>query len=115
MEVAPGTMVLGMIVDTLRGRSPRYRLEESFAQQDTELLLGKALPPEALHDDTVGRVLDRLSTVGTMKICTACAVGADQVCGFDTQSGHFDATARSVHGDDRLPEDQEVPCTMTHG
>lgn len=115
MEVDPGTIVLGMILDTLSGRSPLYRLEECFAQHDTELLLGKALPPHAFNDDTVGRVLDRLYTVGTMKLFTACAVGADQVFGFDKQYVHFDTTSRSVHGDYLLPEDQEVPFTITHG
>ena len=85
MEGDPGTIVLGMILDTLSGRSPLYRLEESFAQHDTELLLGNALPPQAFNDDKVGRVLERLSTVGTMKIFTACAVSADQVCGLDKQ------------------------------
>jgi len=42
MEVDAGTVVLGLVLDTLRGRSPLYRLEEFFAHQDTELLLGKA-------------------------------------------------------------------------
>ena len=115
MEVDPGTIVLGMILDTLSGRSPLYRLEEYFAQHDTELLLGKALPPQAFNDDTVGRVLDRLYTVGTMKIFTACAVSADQVFGLAKQYVHFDTTSRSVHGDYQLPEDQEVPFTITHG
>jgi hypothetical protein len=32
MAVDPGTIVLGMILDTLSGRSPLYRLEEFFAQ-----------------------------------------------------------------------------------
>jgi hypothetical protein len=79
MGVDPGTIVLGMILDTLRGRSPLYHLEEFFTHQDTELLLGKAVAPAAFNDDTVGRVLDRLYDVGTMKILTACAVRADQV------------------------------------
>src|SRR5512146_2145727 len=60
MDVDAGTIVLGLALDTLSGRSPLYRLEEFFAHQDTELLLGKALPPQACTDDTVGRVLDRL-------------------------------------------------------
>src|SRR5215467_8122152 len=60
MNVDAGTIVLGLVFDTLSGRSPLYRLEEFFAQQDTELLLGKALPAHAFNDDTVGRVLDRL-------------------------------------------------------
>jgi hypothetical protein len=35
MAIDPGTIVLGMILDTLSGRSPLYRLEEFFACQDT--------------------------------------------------------------------------------
>jgi hypothetical protein len=45
MAVDPGTIGLGMILDTLSGRSPLYRLEEFFAHQDTALLLGQACPP----------------------------------------------------------------------
>jgi hypothetical protein len=56
MAIDPGTIVLGMILDTLSGRSPLYRLEEFFAHQDTALLLGKAIAPGAFDDDTVGRV-----------------------------------------------------------
>ena len=60
MAIDPGTIVLGMILDTLSGRSPLYRLEEFFTHQDTALLLGKPVTPRAFDDDTVGRVLDRL-------------------------------------------------------
>jgi len=68
MGVDPGPIVLGMILDTRSGRSPLYRLEEFFTHQDTALLLGKAVAPEAFRDDTAGRVLERLYDVGTMKI-----------------------------------------------
>src|SRR5712692_5093332 len=121
MAIDPGTMVLGMILDTLRGRSPLYRLEEFFAQQDTALLLGKAVAPEAFHDDTVGRVLDRLYEIGTMKLFTACAVRADQVFGLDKRYVHFDTTSVSVYGEYRPPADpqdqpkQAVPLTIPHG
>src|SRR5712691_11387546 len=60
MALDPGTMVLGMILDTLSGRRPLSRLAECFACQDTALLLGKAVAPGACDDDTVGRGLDRL-------------------------------------------------------
>ncbi len=121
MAIDPGTMVLGMILDTLSGRSPLYRLEEFFAQQDTARLLGKAVAPEAFHDDTVGRVLDRLDEIGTMKLFTACAVRADQVCGLDKRYGHCDTTSVSVSGESLPPADpqdqqkQAVPLTITHG
>ena len=82
MAIDPGPMVRGMILDTLSGRSPLYRLEEFLTHQDTALLLGKAVPPEALQDDTGGRVLERLYATGTMQVLTACAVRADRVFGF---------------------------------
>src|SRR6266849_7512082 len=97
--IDPGTIVLGMILDTLSGRSPLYRLEEFLACQDTALLLGKAVAPSAFDDDTVGRVFDRLYDTGTMQVCTACAVRADQVLHCDKRSVHFDTTSVSVYGD----------------
>ncbi len=118
MTIDPGTIVLGMILDTLSGRSPLYRLEEFFAQHDTALLLGKAVVPEAFQDDTVGRVLDRLYDTGTMKVFTACAVQADRVFGFDKRYVHFDTTSITVYGDYRPPEEAEeqaVPFRITYG
>ena len=120
MDVDPGTIVLGMILDTLSGRSPLYRLEEFFTHQDTALLLGKAVAPEVFNDDTVGRILERLYDVGTMKIFTACAVRADQVYGLDKRYVHFDTTSLSVYGEYLPPEGQPdqqaaVPFTITHG
>jgi hypothetical protein len=38
MDVDAGTIVLGLGLDTLSGRSPLDRLEEFFAHQDTEFL-----------------------------------------------------------------------------
>ena len=118
MAIDPGTMVLGMILDTLSGRSPLYRLEEFFTHQDTALLLGKAVPPGAFQDDTVGRVLERLYATGTMKVFTACAVRADRVFGFDKRYVHFDTTSITVYGDYRPPEEAkepEVPFRITYG
>src|SRR6266487_390234 len=118
MAIDPGTIVLGMILDTLSGRSPLYRLEEFFTHQDTTLLLGKAVAPSAFDDDTVGRVLDRLYDTGTMKVFTACAVRADQVFHFDKRYVHFDTTSITVHGEYRPPEEaeeSEAPFRLTYG
>jgi transposase len=121
MAIDPGTMVLGMILDTLSGRSPLYRLEEFFTHQDTALLLGKAVAPSAVDDDPVGRVFERLYATGTMKVCTACAVRADQVLHFDKRYVHFDTTSVSVHGDylpseaEQDQQEQAAPFTITHG
>jgi hypothetical protein len=113
MEVDAGTIVLGLVLDTLSGRSPLYRLEELFAHQDTELLLGKALPSHAFTDDTVGRVLDRLYDMGTMKLFTACAVRAAATFGLEHRYVHFDTTSRSVWGEYQCAEDQDLPFRVT--
>jgi transposase len=115
MDVDAGTVVLGLVLDTLSGRSPLYRLEEFFASQDTELLLGKALPPRAFTDDTVGRVLDRLYDMGTMKLFTTCAVRAAARFGLERRYVHFDTTSRSVWGDYEFAERQDVPFRVTYG
>jgi transposase len=115
MEVDAGTVVLAMVLDTLSGRSPLYRLEEFFAQQDTALLLGKAVPPQALNDDTAGRVLDRLYDFGTMRLFTACAVRAAMRFGLERRYVHFDTTSRSVWGDYQFAETQDLPFQVTYG
>ena len=115
MDVDAGTVVLALVLDTLSGRSPLYRLEEFFASQDTALLLGKALPAAALNDDQVGRVLDRLYECGTMKLCTACAVRAAARFDLHKHSVHFDTTSCSVWGDYAFAETQEVPFRVTYG
>ena len=115
MGVDAGTVVLAMVLDTLSGRSPLYRLEECFAQQDTELLLGKAVPPQALNDDTAGRVLDRLYDFGTMRLFTACAVRATTRFGLERRYVHFDTTSRSVWGEYHFAETQDLPFQVTYG
>jgi transposase len=115
MDVDAGTVVLGLVLDTLSGRSPLYRLEEFIAHQDTELLLGKALPVHAFNDDTVGRVLDRLYDMGTMKLFTACAVRAAAQFGLERRYVHFDTTSRSVWGDYQFAEEQDIPFQVTYG
>ena len=115
MDVDAGTIVLGLVLDTLSGRSPLYRLEEFFAHQDTELLLGKALPPHAFTDDTVGRVLDRLYDFGTMRLFTACAVRATMRLSLERRSVHFDTTSRNVWGAYQFAETQDLPFQVTYG
>ena len=115
MAVDAGTVVLALVLDTLSGRSPLYRLEEFVAQHDTALLLGKTVPPQALNDDTAGRVLDRLYDFGTMRLFTACAVRAATRFGLERRYVHFDTTSRSVWGDYQFAETQDLPFQVTYG
>jgi len=44
--IPAGDVMLALIMDTITGRSPLYKLEESFAHQDMELLFGRDIPVE---------------------------------------------------------------------
>ena len=90
MEVKPGVIVLGLVLDTLSGRSPLYHLEQAFEDCDRELLFGEALAASDFNDDTVGRVLERLYEVGTQKIFSCMSVSALQGFALPTEHVHFD-------------------------
>ena len=68
MEVSVGTIVQGMVLDTLSGRSPLYRLEEFFEHQDTQLLLGQEVDSTSFNDTTVARALDALFNIGVFSV-----------------------------------------------
>jgi len=111
MELTPGLAVLAMVIDTLSGRSPLYRLVDFFQEKDVELLLGTDVAPEAFSDYNLGRVLDRIYEAGTQKIFSEIAHNALDVCAIDTRKAHFDTTSVSVYGD----YDVDGPFTITYG
>ena len=54
MELSPGMAVFAMVLDTLSGRTPLYRLTEFFEEKDTALLLGCDIEPERFCDYNPG-------------------------------------------------------------
>ncbi len=117
MEIDPGTVFLGMVLDTLSGRSPLYRLDEFFESQDTELLLGKAVHPTNFSDHNVTRVMDKAYEFGTIKIFSTLSANAVRVFDIDTRHVSFDTTSVSVYGDYDLyrDDDDHQPFEITHG
>ena len=115
MEVKPGIVVLGLVLDTLTGRSPLYRLVEFYEGRDTELLLGERVPASTFNDDTVGRVLDLLFETGTQQIFSELAMKAVRKNGISTRAVHFDTTSVSVHGEYRVDEASSPPFEIVEG
>jgi transposase len=107
--VSCGQVVLALILDTLSGRSPLFRLQESFESQDLELLLGPGIGLGSLNDDAVGRVLDRVHQVRTGKVLSAVSLRAVKRFSLDTSHVHHDTTSRSVYGDYCLYEETAAP------
>lgn len=115
MEIDPGTIVLGMVIDTLSGRSPLYHLEAFFEQQDRELLLGRELEASVFNDDNVGRVLDRLFEAGTQKLFSALSQHAVERLAIPIKHLHHDTTSVNVYGDYRSSAQPSSPFEINHG
>jgi transposase len=112
MDLSPGNAVLAMIVDTISGRNPLYRLEESFQDVDTELILGKSIDAAKFNDTNLGRALDRLHESGTQKIFSQVSHNAIGGFKLDTRHHHYDTTSVTVYGD---YDDPEASLKITYG
>lgn len=112
MDLSPGIAVMAMVLDTLSGRTPLYRLEEFFFEKDTELLLGTDVQPERFSDYNLGRVLDKIHQTGTQKIFSAIAQNAVNGFDIDAKRVHFDTTSVSVYGDYDYTDE---PFNITYG
>jgi hypothetical protein len=96
MDVSVGTIVQGMVLDTLSGRSPLYRLEEFFERQDTRLLLGVEVQTTAFNDTTVARAMDALYDAGAGKVFSEVAYQAALRIPQDLRTVRWDSTSVNV-------------------
>lgn len=112
MDLSPGIAVLAMVLDTLSGRTPLYRLEEFFFEKDTELLLGTDVEPACFSDYSLARVLDKIYQTGTQKVFSAIAQNAVTAFDIDARRVHFDTTSVSVYGDYDYSDE---PFNITYG
>jgi transposase len=114
-EISIGVVLQALILDTLRGRTPLYRLDRNFEELDTEVLLGEKIEAGDLNDDLLGRVLDRLYEAGTMKLFSALVREAVRVFGIEEKRFHYDTTSVSVYGDYRYDPESCSPLKVEHG
>jgi transposase len=115
MDVEPGLIVLGLVLDTLSGRSPLYHLQTAFEDCDRALLFARDLPAEYFSDDNVGRMLDCLYETGTQRIFSALSVAALERFPVSTHHAHFDTTSVNLYGDYLGTQGEDAPFKVTHG
>lgn len=117
MELKPGLAVQAMVLDTLTGRTPLYRIKDFMADQDVELLLGTAVDPAIFNDTNLARSLDAIFEAGPSKIISALGVRAVREFSLDTKAVSYDTTSTSVWGDYRQCEGDDPPegPLITHG
>ena len=107
MELQPGLVVQAMVLDTLSGRSPLYRIKDFMAGQDVELLLGTPAYASAFNDTNLARSLDAMFDAGPSNIVTALGVRATAEFSLDTKAVSYDTTSTSVWGDYRRCEGED--------
>ena len=112
MDLSPGIAVSAMVLDTLSGRTPLYRLTEFFEEKDIELLLGTAIEPSRFCDTNLGRAMDQIFEVGAMKIFSQVAQNALVEFAVDPRRLNFDTTSVNVYGDYEL---SDPPFQITYG
>ena len=117
MEVRPGVVVQAMVLDTLSGRTPLYRVEQFLGGQDVELLVGERVAAHAFNDSNLARSLDAIFAAGPSKIVTELGLRAATVFRLDTTVPSYDTTSTSVWGDYVLCAAQPPPPgpRVTHG
>jgi transposase len=114
-DIDLGTLVLGMVCDTLSGRSPLYKVEEFIEAQDTELLFGHPVDSNHFNDDALGRALDRIHEKGTLKLFTEISLSAVSAYDLDTSKYNFDTTSVNVWGDYSKDEPKSNAPKITYG
>ena len=115
MDVSAGNIVKGLILNTLSGRDPLYRVQEYFSHQDTELLIGKGIDFSAFSDDNIGRVFDRIFAYGTSKLFSEISLEAVKEFNIDTRQIHHDTTSVSVWGAYENSRYEGSPFEITFG
>lgn len=110
-----GTLVVGMVCDTLSGRNPLYKVEDFIKEQDTELLFGIPVDSHRFNDDALGNALDRIHKKGTLKLFTEVSLKAASVFRLDTSKCSFDTTSVNVWGNYESSEPGGKAPHITYG
>jgi transposase len=97
-NLAPGTLAMALVINILHGRSPLYRVAESFVEQDTQLLFGPGVECSHLNDDALGSTLDKIADAGAKKVFAAVALQVQAREEMPVDTLHLDTTARLVYG-----------------
>ena len=112
-EISPGTVIKGMIIDALSGRSPLYRMNEFFKTTDIEHLLGKGIEASHFNDDRLGRTLDIIYKHGAGQLFSDVVISAIDEFNLDLKTIHADTTSKSVYGDYKHQNPNSI--NITHG
>lgn len=115
-KLSVGTRIKAMIIQILTDRKALYRMEEWYAEQDVELLVGPGVEAQDLNDDALSRALDHLGKMDFNSLYSKVAMQGLALLQDPSTARflHMDTTSLSVYGQyEKKQEDDSL--TITHG
>ena len=110
--ISPGTVIKGIIIDALNGRSPLYRMSEFFEQIDTEHVLGAGVAASHFNDDRLGRTLDIIYQHGAAQLFSDIVISAINEFHLDLSVIHADTTSKSVYGEYKYQNPDSIEINL---
>lgn len=108
-KVSPGQHILALIINTLCGRVPLYRVEKFYEDQDVEGLFGVGRTAGDFNSFALGRALDTVNEAGSSSIFTGLTLRNLITSGAPLQFAHGDTTSKIMYGEF---EDKGDPDTL---
>lgn len=108
-KVSPGQHILALVINTLCGRTPLYRVENFYEYQDVEGLFGVGRTADDFNHFALGRALDTFYEAGSKSIFTALTLRNLLTGSTSLQFAHGDTTSKVMYGD---YEDKGDPNTL---
>ena len=96
--ISPGTAVEAIIANILSNRRPLSKLDEFYEDTDVEKYFGKNITAKNLKDDTLGRALDDLYSIGAKDTFSTIAIEGVKIFNVEVKSIHADTTSKTVYG-----------------
>ena len=116
-KVSCGTAVLAMILNGL-GLTSRalYLMPEYMENKPIRLLTGEDLEASDFNDDSLGRALDELYSLGITEVFAEIVRNAIKIYKLDIEFAHTDTSSLSLTGQyDGVSEDDAELVKITHG
>src|SRR5665648_66143 len=97
-KVSPGQHILALVINTLCGRVPLYRVEKFYEDQDVEGLFGVGRTAKDFNHFALGRALDKVNEAGSSSIFTGLTLRNLITSGAPLQFAHGDTTSKVMYG-----------------
>lgn len=97
-KVSPGKHILALVINTLCGRVPLYRVGEFYQDHDVEGLYGPGVSSADFNHDTLGRALDALYKANAKTVFSSLTLRNLLTSREPLQFVHADTTSKVLYG-----------------